>query len=77
MDQLVELANSLEGTTKDFENQANTDAEKSAEILKKAILSDSNAKQLQNRLNESEIQLNNALTLLSTFFNILCFKEFF
>lgn len=65
---MVELASSLDSTTKDFENQATSDAEKSAEILRKAITSDSNAKQLQSRLNESETQLNHALTLLSEFF---------
>jgi hypothetical protein len=65
LDKLIETAKSLDGTTKDFENQATTDAEKSAEILRKAILSDTNAKQLQSRMNESESQLNHALTLLS------------
>jgi hypothetical protein len=65
LNKLIETANSLDGTTKNFENQATTDAEKSAEILRKAILSDTNAKQLQSRLNESESQLNHALTLLS------------
>lgn len=64
---MIESAELLEGTTKDFDNQAATDAERSAEILRKAILSDTNAKQLQSRLNESEIQLNHALTLLSKF----------
>lgn len=65
LDRLGTSIDQLDGTTSDFENQAQSDEEKSAEILRKAIHSDTSAKSLQSRLNESESQLNDALTQLS------------
>ncbi|KAI6173803.1 hypothetical protein M3Y98_01121600 [Aphelenchoides besseyi] len=67
LDMLIESIEQLDSTTRDFENQAQSDFEQSLEYLRKAILSDTNAKNLQSRLNESEAQLNRALTLLNSF----------
>ncbi|KAI6243843.1 putative effector protein [Aphelenchoides fujianensis] len=66
LEKLIEAINQLDSTTREFENQAQSDSEKSSEILRKAIQSDTNARNLQSRLNESEAQLNHALTLLNS-----------
>jgi len=47
VDQIVGTIDGLGTTSKDFENQAQSDSEKSSEVLKKASLAESNAKVLQ------------------------------
>ncbi|KAI1706360.1 laminin EGF domain-containing protein [Ditylenchus destructor] len=72
-DSLDNLANSIDSlatTTKDFENQALSDAEKSQEVLKKATLAESSAKNLQERLAESEKKLLGALDQLNSLENV-------
>ncbi|CAD5234464.1 unnamed protein product [Bursaphelenchus xylophilus] len=60
----------LESTTGEFENQAQSDSEKSTEILRNAIVAETAAKNLQSNFNKSEVQLNNALSLLNSLENV-------
>lgn len=69
IDDLFSSIQSLEDTAKEFENQAFSDAEKSEKVLRKATVSKSNAKNLQDQLIKSEQSLNLAFDLLSIFFN--------
>lgn len=65
VDNLFSSIETLEATTKDFENQAFSDAEKSQRVLRKATVAESNAKNLQEQLTKSEESLFHALDLLS------------
>ncbi|CAD5229337.1 unnamed protein product [Bursaphelenchus okinawaensis] len=70
LDETLENIKKLEATTTEFENQAQSDNEKSTEILRNAIVAETAAKNLQANFNKSESQLNNALSLLNSLENV-------
>nr|CAD2172703.1 unnamed protein product [Meloidogyne enterolobii] len=57
-------------TTKDFENEANSDMDRSNEVAKKANLAESMARTLQDNLTESEKILFSALNQLNSLENV-------
>lgn len=69
--------NSIGNTTKDFENQAISDWDKSQEVLRKAIIAETTATGLQNKLTESENLLNSAWGQLSRGYRISWFTDLF
>jgi len=56
----------LTSTTKDFENQATSDAEQSNDALRRATFTESTARGLQERLDVSERKLTNAFDQLNS-----------
>ncbi|KAL3091629.1 hypothetical protein niasHT_024211 [Heterodera trifolii] len=70
LDTLSSELDSVLTTTKDFENQAISDAERSNEVAKKATLSEATANSLQEKLSDSDRKLTAALAQLSSLDNV-------
>ena len=67
VDKVTNSINTISNTTKDFENQAISDSDKTQEVLRKATVAETNAIGLKDKLTESEKLLNAALGQLSKF----------
>uniref|UniRef100_A0A914HV37 Laminin-like protein lam-2 n=1 Tax=Globodera rostochiensis TaxID=31243 RepID=A0A914HV37_GLORO len=70
LDSLSTELDSVLATTKDFENQATSDTERSNEVAKKATLSEATSKSLQEKLSDSDKKLSAALDQLNSLDNV-------
>uniref|UniRef100_A0A914CX17 Uncharacterized protein n=1 Tax=Acrobeloides nanus TaxID=290746 RepID=A0A914CX17_9BILA len=66
VDKVTNSINTISNTTKDFENQAISDSDKTQEVLRKATVAETNAIGLQEKLTESEKLLNAAWDQLNS-----------